>query len=287
MAGAAPEVGVIVKPNDRHFRVGATARAPVEAQNITTGRTTVDPATGIAHAGGFIIPDRITQPWEIEAGLAWQFGPRPLNPKWIDPAKDEEALVKRIARDRAQRLDDRHAELMNMPGVTPVQLAEREQRAEWLAREEAATRATEDAELADAKDRLYEQRKARYLNWPRDRVLLLASMTLTGASPQAIAIEGFIDQKRELVGQKVSIAPRFAAESEPVPNLLRMRAGMYFEPSRFGDGTYRQHFTFGGDLRLLSWDIFGIISETTWRLTTFFDVAPRYQNFGFSIGAWH
>jgi len=76
-------------------------------------------------------------------------------------------------------------------------------------------------------------------------------------------------------------------ESEPIPNLVRGRTGVYFEPSRFTDGTHRQHLTFGGDLRLFSWDIFGIIPETTWRISAFLDLAPRYQNLGFSIGPWH
>jgi hypothetical protein len=76
-------------------------------------------------------------------------------------------------------------------------------------------------------------------------------------------------------------------ESEPIPNLIRGRTGVYFEPSRFDNGKIRQHFTFGGDLRLFSWDLFGIIPDTTWRLSGFFDIAPRYQNFGFAIGPWH
>lgn len=286
MAGAAPEAGIVIKPNERHWRAGATIRAPVEGGNISTDKTTVDPVTGVTHAGAFIVPDRIVQPWELEAGIAWQFGPRPLNPPWIDPDKDEQELVKRIVRDRADRAAAQQAELGNMPGVTVDDIAARADRAEAFARDERLVRATEDMALSDAKERLYEERKARYLNWPRERVLLLASMLITGASPTAVSVEGFIDQRRELVGQSVTLAPRLAAESEPVPNLLRTRAGIYFEPSRFSDGTTRQHFTFGTDIRLLSWDVFGILSPTTWRLTAFVDLAPRYQNFGFSIGAW-
>lgn len=286
MLGAGPEVGVIVKPNGHPFRIGATGRAPVSATDIQTGRTTVDPTTGVAEAGGFIVPRSITQPWEVEAGLAWQFGPRPLNPAWADPDKDEKRLQKRIERDRVLRAAEHRRDLASMPGITDQDLAFREEQSVRFERDERATRAVEDIELYDAKERLRQQRKARYLNWPRDRVLLLASMTMTGPSSDAVALEGFFDQRREIVGRKVSFAPRFSAESEPVANLLRMRAGLYLEPSRFENGSTRQHFTFGGDLRLFSWDIFGIISEQTWRLTAFFDVAPRYQNFGFGIGAW-
>jgi len=287
MAGAAPEVGVIVKPNESQWRVGATARAPVEATNISTSSTTVDPVTGVRQAGGFIMPDRFVQPWEIEAGIAWQYGPRPLNPPWIDPDKDEQALRRRIARDRADRATLRENDRAALPPATAQDLAARAALEAAAARDELAARDAEDKELAGARERLYREREARNLNWPRERVLLLASLLMTGASSNAVALEGFIDQKRDLVGRSVSLSPRFAFESEPLANFLRVRAGVYFEPSRFLDGTYRQHFTFGTDFRLFSWDVFGILKSQTWRLTTFLDLAPRYQNFGFSIGAWH
>ena len=287
MAGAAPEIGVIVKPNDSQWRVGATARAPVEATNILTSHATVDPETGLRRAGGFILPDRVIQPWEIEAGIAWQYGPRPLNPPWIDPEKDELALRRRIARQRADRAAFEQADLASLPNTTAEDVAKRAALTAAFARDEQTARAAEDKELAEAHQRLYQERKARNLNWPRERVLLLASVLITGASKSAVALEGFIDQRRDFVGQSVTLAPRFAFESEPLANLLRLRAGVYFEPSRFSDGTYRQHFTFGGDVRLVSWDIFGILAPTTWRLTSFLDLAPRYQNFGFGIGAWH
>lgn len=287
MAGAGPEVGAIVKPNGTPFRVGATVRTPVSAGNISAGRTVVDPDTGVSTAGPFIVPERITQPWELEAGIAWQFGSRPLNPPWIEPEKDERELARRIAENRTLRARARNDELARMPRRTPEDRAVRAARADELERDERVRRTEEDDELARAEKELYDQRKARYLNWPRDYVLVLASMTLTGASAHAVALEGFMDQKRELVGRQVTLSPRVAAESEPVPNLLRMRAGTYFEPSRFEDGTSRQHFTFGADVKLLSWDVFDILHDQTWKLTAFFDVAPRYQNFGFSIGAWH
>jgi hypothetical protein len=285
MVGAAPQVGVVVKPDDVPFRLGATARAPVTASAIEAGTTVIDPATKVRHAGGFITPDRITQPWEVEAGVAYQLGPRPLNPPWINPREQESAEEERVARQRADRDAARRAEIASFP--PSMSDDERARRIDTLAREEAEARAAEDAELAGVKERLLEERKARYLNWPRERLLLLASVLLAGPSEDAVALEGFMDQRRELVGRSVSIAPRFAAESEPLPNLMRLRAGVYLEPSRFDDGTARQHFTFGGDLRIFSWDLFGIVPMTTLKLAAFLDVAPRYQNFGFAIGTWH
>ncbi len=285
MFGAAPQVGVIVKPEDVPWRIGMTARAPVEAGPLSAGRVSEEirtDGTVIRRAGTFILPERITQPWEVEAGIAYQFGPRPLNPLWINPRdheREEEAHIERVRRARhvAQR-----AELAAIDDESARAL-----RAEAIRREEQMATAIEGAQLAHASKTLIEQRKARYLNWPRERVMVLASVLMTGPSEQAVAIEAFIDQRREIVGQRVGVSPRVAIETEPVSNLLKFRGGFYVEPSRFADGTSRQHFTFGTDVRLFAWDVFGIISERSWRLSAFVDMSPRYQNFGFGIGPWH
>lgn len=286
MLGASPELGVVVKPDELPWRLGFTARGPVDGEALPGGSVATD-AFGVERAGSFVLPSRITLPWEIEAGVAYQFGPRPLNPSWIEPRKDDEAFVLEITRARERR-DYRHRlELARLSTASPEERAARDLYAADLRREEAAERALEDAEIAERTQRGYLRRKARYLNWPRERILLLASLLVVGASHDAVAVEGFLDQRREFVGQSLAFAPRFAAESEVVANLLRLRSGIYFEPSRFEDGTKRQHFTFGGDLRLFTWDAFGLIQDTTLRLSTFLDLAPRFVNFGFGIGVWH
>lgn len=238
MVGAGPELGSIVKPNGVPWRLGATVRAPVEASPFSLLSI---PGNGTQK--GFVPPDTITQPWEVEVGMAYQLGPRPLNPSWTNPH------------------DEKHAELARRPH--------------------------DEVELSTLDERLEAGRRARYLNWPREHLLMLASVVLTGPSHEAVALEGFIDQRRQLVGQQLSVSPRFAVEAEPLANQVRGRAGIYFEPSRFEDGTHRQHFTFGVDVRLFAWDVFGLVPDTTWRISGFFDVAPRYQNFGFAIGPWH
>jgi hypothetical protein len=289
MLGVAPQLGAIVKPTGAPYRLGMTARAPVEAGPIPIGGSTTEvqpDGTRVATAGSFVLPERITQPWELEVGIAYQLGPRPLNPAWINPREHERELEESIASQRRARAAQHRLELGRMPSATPADRDERARRAALLRREEEMARAIEDALLRDRKDRLYDVRRARYLNWPRERVLFLASVLVTGPSSDAVALEGFLDQRREIVGRTVSFSPRIAAESEPVANLLRVRAGIYLEPSRFADSSTRQHFTFGGDLRLFSWGVFGLFAETTWRLSAFLDVAPRYTNFGFGLGAW-
>jgi len=295
MFGAAPELGVIVKPDDVPWRIGATARAAVEAGTLGGGSIGASEETKQNRncrtarcAGGFVLPDRITEPWELEFGVAYQLGPRPLNPAWINPVDEEKELDDRILRARAERAALQRAEIATLPATTPQEIAARDLRLARITAEEEAAREVEEAEVRDARLRLREERKARYLNWPRERILLLGSMLLTGPSENAVALEGFINQEHELVGQTISVSPRFAIESEPVANWIKFRTGIYSEPSRFVDGTRRQHFTFGGDVRLFDWDVFGILPSTqTWRISAFFDVAPRYENFGFGIGAWH
>lgn len=230
MFGLGPQAGLIVKPEERPWRVGVTARAPVSASSFSLSnviREEQPDSTVVRRAGAsFIVPGRIVQPWEVEAGVAYQLGPRPLNPPWRPPGHPS-----------------------------------------------AGSR---------------EVRRARYLNWPREHVLLLASVLMTGASTEAVALEGFIDQRREIVGSRVTVSPRFAVEGEPIANRLKSRAGIYVEPSRFRDGTARQHLTLGVDVRLFHWDVFGILGEEhQWRASAFLDVAERYQNFGIGVGTWH
>jgi hypothetical protein len=276
MVNAAPQVGVIVKPDDVPWRIGVTGRAGVTADGPSVS------------SGQLVLPNRITQPWELEAGVAYQLGPRPLNPRWINPDRQEDELEKYIERARQERAALHRAEIASMPGTTYEEVAARELRIARIAAEEEDIREEEDARLRDADKRLKEERRARYDNWPRERVLLLASVLVYGPSRDAVAVEGFINQEREIVGESLAVAPRFGVESEPISNWVKLRAGIYFEPSRFSDGTFRQHFTYGFDVKLFPWDVFGILPRAqTWRLSAFLDVAPRYENFGFAIGVWH
>lgn len=290
MFGVAPQVGVIVKPEDRPWRLGLTARAPVSASTFSLDdllKQQRNDGTTIRRAGNdFILPDKIVQPWELEAGIAYQLGPRPLNPRWLDPAAHEAELVQAVKDKRNERIAEERREIASMPDASEIDKNARAARVAEMAHEEADARAAEDIELAHAEKRLLEERKARYSNWPREHVLVLASVLMTGASSEAVALEGFIDQRRELVGTKVAMAPRVAIESEAVPNLLKTRAGVYLEPSRFVDGTIRQHFTVGFDVRMFAWDVLGLFPDREWRLSAFLDIAERYQNFGVGVGIW-
>jgi hypothetical protein len=284
MAGASPEAGALLMPTGAPWRLGVTARAPVSGgvgvgffgQQIFPGPSNEKPVPG-----NLVLPKQVVMPWEVEAGIAYQLGPRPLNPGWGNPRAEDAHLREEIDAHRAERRRRYEAEL---GALAP---AERPARAREQAAEEKALRAIEDDHLAEEGEHLRLARKARYQNWPREKILLLASVLFTGESSNAVSIEGFLDQRVETVGRNVSVTPRLGLEGEPVENHLQLRAGTYVEPSRYDGGTARQHFTFGTDIRLVPLTFWGIFPDDPWKLGLFVDLAPRYTNWGFGLGTWH
>jgi hypothetical protein len=51
--------------------------------------------------------------------------------------------------------------------------------------------------------------------------------------------------------------------------------------------SYRVHATLGMDVRLFSWDLFGLLDEFTLSVGAAADVAERYLNAGLGVGLWH
>ncbi len=170
-------------------------------------------------------------------------------------------------------------------------------RASELAYEEDFIRRAEDKRLDAARDSLMLERRARYANWPRERITVLLEILVSGPVDDAVGLESFFSHQASMAGsvpgtafkrsgQKITYSPRLGLEGEPVLDRLQTRIGTYIEPSRFG-GLARQHFTFGFDVKLVPWSMFGIAGEQIWRIGAVTDLAPRYQSFGISIGAWH
>jgi hypothetical protein len=283
MTGFAPEVGALLMPTGQQWRIGATARAPVSGNIFGSENVTYE--NGQRTAGGFVLPDRIVMPWEVEVGAAYQLGPRPINPGWQNPHAQEEWLRRRITADRGARALARDRELASLPA------RERDARRRELGEEEASLREIEDEHLDAEIDRLRQVRKARYANWPREKIVLLASVLLTGPSTSsslgAVSLEGFLDQRIETVGRVLTVTPRVGMEGEPLRDRMLLRVGTYVEPSRYDEGTPRQHFTFGTDVRLFPLDFWGLLPEANWKLGIFVDLAPRYANGGIGLGEWH
>lgn len=278
--GAGVEVGVLWRPNDERFRVGAAAHSAV------TTRPDKD-AQGVLYEGTpdeLWLPNQVTLPWDIDVGVAVQLGPRPFNPRWYDPS----ALMARMRQAMAAReaVRERRREL----GLA---------RARAEGRDVAAAAAALDAEL-DAQQALDELRlelearridrllRQRVRRMARSYVLISSSVLVTGEAKNAVGIESFLDREVNRSGEAVVVSPRLGVESEVLPQLLKLRAGSYAEPTRFRHGSTRLHGTFGFELKVLDWSVFGLFHEDTeWRVSGVVDVAREYVGPGISIGNWH
>jgi hypothetical protein len=284
MNGVGPEIGVLIRPDYEPWRLGATFRSSVE------GRASQDAAP--SDQTKFEKPASIFLPWELELGATIQVGPRPLNPRWLDPHEQEARERSQIEQDRAARKAAQEAELR---GITdPAKMYDR---ASELAYQEKFIRREEDRRLDAVRETLELERRARYANWPRERITVLLEILVSGRSPDAVGLESFFSHQAALVGlvpgtsfkrsgETISYSPRLGLEGEPVTDRLQTRIGTYIEPSRFG-GLARQHFTFGFDVKLFAWGLFGLTKDQVWRVGGVTDLAPRYQSFGISLGAWH
>jgi hypothetical protein len=281
MDGVGPEIGVLVRPDYEPWRLGATFRAQVTG-HASSGTDAAGTGTSLLR------PASISLPWELELGAAIQVGPRPLNPHWLDPQEQEERVRQQIDEDRSLRRAAQQAEIEGIAGEAP-----RSERREQLDYQESFVRRQEDEQLESARQSLLLERKARYANWPRERITVLLALLVSGKSDDAIGLEAFFAAQAgnasssfKRSGQSVSYSPRLGLEGEPLPDRIQTRIGTYIEPSRFGR-IARQHFTFGFDVKLFPWSMFGIAGDQIWRIGGVTDLAPRYQSFGLSIGAWH
>jgi len=287
MQGFAPEAGVQIRPDYFPWRLGATLRAPVE------GRVTASTSPTPSNMLPFIRPAGVNLPWELELGAAIQLGPRPLNPQWMNPRNDEAPERRQIAAARAAR---RVAQDLELDAICDP--GERVERAREFEKQEKFVRRDEDRHFEETKQRLRAERRARYTNWPRERITVLIELLVSGPSADAIGLESYFSGQAALAqttsvvdfrrsGENVAYSPRLGFEGEPVANWLQTRFGTYIEPSRFSTGQARQHFTFGFDMKLVPWSGFGLFGDQIWRIGGVADLAPRYQSFGVSIGAWH
>jgi hypothetical protein len=222
----------------------------------------------------------------VSAGFALQLGPRPLNPRFIDPVFELEELDRLLAyraRERERRRQRERA------------------RARATQQDEEAALRSLDAEL-DAEstlDALHRERAARlfdrklesrYRALARFHVLLTAAVEVLGPVDEAVGVEAFLERRVQRSGRSPSVSPRFGIETEPAANWLRIRAGTYLEPTRFDDNPdgSRLHATFGFDQRLIEWNVFGTFPDRSlFRASGSLDVARDYFGWGAAIGVWH
>lgn len=296
MVGVGPELGLLWRPNWGPVRLGGAVRLPVRAglvaANVDVGRD------GVRRAGPLVLPEAVELPWELQLGFALRVGPRPLNPRWIPPSEHEKEVREAFYLARAERELARLAEA----GAAPD-----ERRDEAVGRARGAT-AGEDVGRGARIDlwlaRAGAERRARDAAWPREGLLLLADLVVSGPVSRGVSAACFLaqgrpspteDQKAGLcaVGQSggdVNVSPRLGLEAEPIPGWLQTRAGTYYEPARFQEvhPVGRQHFTFGLEVRTIETSLFGLFPRPqALSIQASLDIAPRYESLGVGLGVWH
>jgi len=264
MSGAAPEAGVVWAPHFLPLRVGLSARAAVSSQPEPANQAVPD-AQGDIRVGVMLLPSNAELPWEVEGGVALQIGRRPLNIPWLDPHDLVAPVQAELVRSRAER---------TRAGVSRP--------------EEARQRKAEEQRLTALRREVRNLLRARYRTFARQKVLVSASVLVSGPVRSAVGVESFLQQVVDRSGQRASVTPRLGVETEPIEGWLQVRAGSYLEPTRYREGSARIHATLGFDLRLLLWSVFGLFdADACWRVGGAIDGARNYFGWGATVGLWH
>jgi hypothetical protein len=210
--GASPQVGFLVKPDWTPFRVGATYRHLVRGGRTSeSGITEVD---GVERAGPLVLPDRVELPWELELGVSLQVGPRPINPRWIDPDEHEAELRDAFEARRKARREQIARRLRRLPAGKM-----RQQLGKQLWDEERIVAERERRRYARDLDRLIDERRAHARNWPREALLLTADLLITGHAVR----RGRLGRARQLLAA-LRHRGRAAAGLDPHPLRQLLRA---------------------------------------------------------------
>ncbi|AGC48655.1 hypothetical protein MYSTI_07383 [Myxococcus stipitatus DSM 14675] len=115
---------------------------------------------------------------------------------------------------------------------------------------------------------------------PAGRWLISAQVDLLSSVDNAVPLRSFASTAdEEFVGHTTTFAPRLGVEHDTVPGMIRLRAGVYAEPSPFDGRPPRPHITGG-------FEVFVLRYWEDWSISASFDLASRYSNVGLSIGFW-
>lgn len=276
--GTSVELGAIIRPAERRWRVGAAIRSPVSATVASEE---------VAQVGDTWLPRSAGTPWEFSGGFAWQWFERPFNPRHLREKNVRRGLMARLRRrwcerERTQRVAETGAEPGG--GNGPCGTAHRPQSPSWWAaenRRREVERAELNVEAQRRQEEFHDLWRAIYESRPRRFFLLSADLIVLGRMQDGVGVDAFVRQVRHTRGANISVGLRVGAETEIWPNHLKIRFGSYLEPARYEGVRSRVHGTAGFDLHLFRF--LGV----EWRLTTYIDGAARYINYGVSLGTWH
>jgi hypothetical protein len=279
--GVGLELGALYKPETLPIRVGANLRTAIRTEAQYTdallpnlnGDLVVPDGSG----GSYYLPESVALPWDLNIGMAVQLG-RPFNPPW---RLDDERIEREVLAHRLRQLDrdDERARALTNPD--PVERAARRAQLEQEQRQD-------DVLLERRRDELHRVIAAEQAHLSRRYLLLSGSLLISGAVKDAIGIENMVSQVVQRSGENIVFSPRLGLEAAVLPELLRLRAGTYLEPTRFETSSARVHGTFGLDVRLLTWNVFGVWPDDyVWRIGLGGDASRRYFSWGVTIGGWY
>lgn len=281
--GTGVELGMVWKPERRPFRVGLAFRSAIRTEARYSDDLLPDSQGDLVIPDGgdspLYLPRSVALPWDLNLGVAVQFGKRPLNPPWrtLEELVEREYLKHRLR--ELEREDKRSAALAL--AKTPAQRSaiaeafDREQQADDRALERDRRRAVQRVEAAlQAINRFYVQ--------------VSASLVVTGPVEGAVSVESLLSQVVNRSGGQTAFSPRLGIEVSAIPTWLRVRGGSYLEPTRVETSTPRLHGTLGLDVRLLRWNVLGLWPDDyMWRLGLGVDAARDYFVWGVTLGGWY
>jgi hypothetical protein len=288
--GVGAELGLLIRPNEQQYRIGAAFRSSVTTSALTNSRVQPNAqgdrilGTGPEQIDALWLPNNVALPWDLNVGFALMLGSRRFNPFWYYDEQDLASLRREIAERRAQRRQRAHQQLER----TRSKGHDLEAQRSALAADDARQRELETQELIEQEQRARTALKRRYAQMSRRYLLITTSLVLTGAVHEAVTVPSFLSRVVDRSGRDLIVSPRFGMETETVPNWVKVRAGSYVEPTRSAGGLMRVHGTLGLETKLFPWTVFGLWEEgSEWRISGALDVAQRYLGWGIAIGNWH
>jgi hypothetical protein len=280
--GTGMEFGALWRPFGEVFSVGAAFRTGIETRTRFSDAAVINEDGDVVFEtdrGAFYLPERAVLPWDLNVGIAAELGDNPQNAPWRSDRDAAERWELGVRLRMLQREDEKAIALANARG--------RKARAAVEAHY-APLEAADLAEIEAARSVGYWILQRDMSVAPRRHVLLSGSLLVTGRASEAVGVESFLSQNVNRSGQDLVFSPRLGAETEIIPHWVRIRAGTYFEPTRFETSTPRPHYTGGFDLRAVNWNVFGLWPDDyLWRIGVGYDVTRAYSSVSVTIAGWY
>jgi hypothetical protein len=283
--GLGAEVGVMFRPHHKRWSLGGSL-FPKASTGIRSRVNATPTPDGDIIVGDYYLPRATTIPTTGSVGFSYQFGPRPTNPPWISAEKLAVDELERLKRRKkaAEKAEEEEIAAAKARGGPDVELCVQAVKQKY-ARKYAKIKQSRKEMKKLAWDML---RKRYRQGWPRRYYLLAADLWFNGRLTNGVGVESFIFQTVQRSGETVTISPRLGFETEAWPKRMKLRAGTYLEPTRFAESTPRVHGTFGFDVNVVKWSVFGIWPEDyRWQIQVALDLARSYGSFSFGIGGWY